>query len=103
MNGDRKVNGIKYNQLEIVLVPFPFSDLSSIKRRPVLIVSNNNYNQKYSDVIVVVITSVHRSKDQYSILITNDDLEYGMLPEKSMIKTHIIFTIAKSKILKNSV
>lgn len=32
-----------YKQGEIVLVPFPYSDLSGSKRRPVLIVSNDAY------------------------------------------------------------
>jgi len=34
---------MRYKQGEIVLVPFPYSDLSGSKRRPVLIVSNDLY------------------------------------------------------------
>ncbi len=33
--------GIMYKQREIVLLPFPYSDLSAIKKRPILIISNN--------------------------------------------------------------
>lgn len=49
--------GITYKQREIVLVPFPYSDLTNTKRRPVLIISNDDYNRKFHDVVICVITS----------------------------------------------
>lgn len=91
--------GIKYNQREIILVPFPYSDLTSTKRRPCLIVSNNKYNFNHNDIVVCVITS-NLFKDDYSISLKNSDLEYGMLPEESVVKVHKLFTIDKAKILK---
>lgn len=96
-----KVNlhGMKYSQREIVLVPFPFSDLSTTKKRPVLIISNDDYNSKYDDVVVCVITS-KKFKDDLSVAIKDDDLEYGFMPEESTIKYHKLFTINKSKIVK---
>jgi len=89
-----------YKQSKIVLVPFPYSDLSYTKKRPVLIVSNNEYNQKYPDIIAAVITSVSHKHDKYSIPLLDQDLEYGMLPEKSFIKIHKLFTISKQKIIR---
>ncbi len=89
-----------YKQKEIVLVPFPYSDLSSIKKRPVLIISNNDYNMKFNDVIVTVITSKVATMDAYSTPLTDRHLEYGFLPEESVIKVHKIFTIDKSRIIK---
>jgi mRNA interferase MazF len=90
---------MKYSQREIVLVPFPFTDLSSIKRRPVLIISNNHYNAKHEDIVVLAITS-NLFHDEYSVELNNDSLEYGVLPEKSIIKIGKVFTINKSQILK---
>lgn len=81
-----------YKQREIVLVPFPYSDLSSTKRRPVLIISNNDYNNDFPDILVCVITS-NLFKDDYSVLLNDDDLEIGILPEQSIIKCHKLFTI----------
>ena len=88
-----------YKQKEIVLVPFPYSDLSANKKRPVLIVSNNNYNKNFPDIVVCVITS-NLFKDIYSVSLDSDDLEIGIMPEQSIVKCHKIFTIDQSKILK---
>jgi mRNA interferase MazF len=88
-----------YNQREIVLVPFPYSDLSTTKKRPVLIVSNDAYNRKFEDVVVCVITS-NRFSDAYSVPLENDDLEIGVLPESSVIKAHKLFTVHQASILK---
>lgn len=90
---------MKYKQREIVLVPFPYSDLTSTKKRPVLVISNNEYNSKLNDVVVCVITS-NTNLDEYSILLDNTDLEIGVLPEISAIKVHKLFTIDKTKIIK---
>jgi mRNA interferase MazF len=90
---------MSYKQREIVLVPFPYSDLSATKRRPVLIVSNNNYNNDFADVVVCVITS-NQFEDDYSVPLENSDLEIGVLPESSIVKTHKLFTIEQTKIIR---
>lgn len=45
-----------YNPWEIILVPFPFTDLSTNKQRPALIISPIDYNKGF-DVIIMFITS----------------------------------------------
>lgn len=80
-------------------MPFPYSDLSSTKRRPVLVVSNDDYNTKFQDVVVCVITS-NQYTDAYSMPLENNDLEIGVLPESSVIKAHKLFTIHQSKIIR---
>lgn len=42
---------------DVVLVPFPFTDLSSVKRRPALVLSTRTYNEATGDVIIAQITS----------------------------------------------
>lgn len=44
-------------QRDIVLVPLPFTDLTSVKRRPVLVLSNDSHNRRGQDVVVSAITS----------------------------------------------
>lgn len=41
----------------VVLVPFPFTDLSAVKRRPALVISTDTYNAATGDVIIAQITS----------------------------------------------
>lgn len=47
---------MSYNQWDILLVPFPFTDLSSQKKRPALVISHDIYNAE-GDVIIGFITS----------------------------------------------
>lgn len=93
--------GITYNQGEIVIIPFPFSDLSSIKQRPVLILSKDVNNSISEDIITCGITS--RLKDvKYSVLIDNNNLDSGKIPIKSRIKVDKLFTVKKD-IIKNKI
>ncbi len=83
---------------DIILVPFPFTDLSSIKKRPALIISPDKYNEN-QDVIIAFITSkldeLQRIGD-YKI----KNWEKANLPKPSMIKMKFA-TIDKSIIIKN--
>lgn len=90
-----------YEQGEIVIVPFPFSDLSDIKQRPVLILSKNSDNEKFGDIITCGITSNLKNAD-YSIEIDNKDLSVGVIPVKSKIKVDKLFTLDK-KIIKKKI
>ena len=92
-------SGTIYKQGEIIIVPFPFSDLSNIKQRPVLVLSKTKDNENSFDVITCGITS--NLKDiKHSILIDNSNLEEGKIPKKSRIKIDKIFTIEKSIVKK---
>ena len=93
------ISGTIFKQGEIIIVPFPFSDLSSIKQRPVLILSKTKNNENSFDLITCGITS--NLKDiKHSILIDNSNLEEGNIPKKSVIKIDKLFTIEKSIIKK---
>jgi len=45
---------------DVVLVPFPFTDQSTTKRRPSVIVSSAAYNRDRPDVIILAVTSQAR-------------------------------------------
>ncbi len=42
---------------DVVLVTFPFTDLSSVKVRSALIISNDSYNEIQDDTVLFLITS----------------------------------------------
>jgi len=85
-----------YNQRDIVLIPFPYSDLTGFKQRPALIISNNEIN-KTEDRICCLVTT---NKSKESIIIERKDFESGKLPFKSWIKAHRLFTIHEKIIRK---
>jgi mRNA interferase MazF len=86
-------------QVDILLVPIPFTDLSSQKRRPVIVVSNNAYNQKTTDLVVVAMTS-HPVEADYSFTINSNDLEQGTLNHPGKVRVDKIYTISKSIVVK---
>lgn len=92
-------SGIQFKQGEIVIVPFPFSDLSGTKQRPVLIISNNDYNNTCEDVITCGITS-NKKESRYAIIIDNKNLIEGQIPLQSSIKIDKLFTLEKTIIIK---
>ena len=48
---------IACNKWDIVLVPFPFTDLTTAKRRPALVVSPDDYNASARDLVIALVTS----------------------------------------------
>ena len=90
---------MKVEQRDIILIHFPFSDLSGTKVRPALVISNNTYNSQNLDVIVLALTS-NLSKSPFKVYIENKDLEKGNLPVKSAIRVDKPFSISQTKVLK---
>lgn len=91
--------GINYEQGEIVLAPFPFTDLSTVKQRPLLILSNNRYNSSTKDLVTCGITSNPKDTD-FSVVINNKDLISGQIPIESRIKVDKLFTLEQSIVKK---
>lgn len=90
-----------YKQRDIVLVPFPFSDLSGRKVRPVLILSNDRYNQQSDDVLVCGLTSNLRAAP-YSVIVDVIDVEKsGTLRHKSRIKADTIASLDQALLIKS--
>jgi mRNA interferase MazF len=92
-------SALKVNQRDIVLIEFPFSDLSGAKVRPALVISNQGYNTKSPDTVVLALTS-NLSASDYKIFVSNRDLESGQLPVDSTIRVDKPFSVLQSKILK---
>ncbi len=87
------------SQREILLVPFPFSDQSGKKVRPVVVINNNEFNRNSEDLIVVGITS-NITKDKYTTNLSPADLENGNLRHESCIKVENILKVDKDLVVK---
>lgn len=46
-----------YEFRDIVLVPFPFTDQSTTKRRPAVVISSHAYHRGRPDLIIMAVTS----------------------------------------------
>lgn len=79
---------------DVVIVPFPFSDLSQAKRRPALVVAELTGD----DLILCQITSQAKS-DNYAVAITNTDFTSGSLNKNSNVRPNRLFTADKGIIL----
>ena len=87
-----------FQQKELVLLPYPFSDQGGSKVRPAIIVSNNNFNKRCEDCVMVPLTTVIKD-EPFSLIVTQDNLESGKLLKQSRIRIDKIFTIKKNLII----
>jgi mRNA interferase MazF len=92
-------SALKIDQRSIVLIDFPFSDLSASKVRPALVVSNDNYNAQSLDAVALAISS-NIAHSLYKVFIGADDLVEGTLPITSAIRVDKPFSILQTKVLK---
>ncbi|MDI6811625.1 MAG: type II toxin-antitoxin system PemK/MazF family toxin [archaeon] len=79
---------------DVVVVPFPFSDLTQAKRRPALVIAE----LEGDDLILCQITS-HSIRDTYAVSINENDFETGTLRRRSNVRPNRIFTADRHIIL----
>ena len=77
----------KFVKGDVVVIPFPFSDLSQSKRRPALVLAV----LQGDDLILCQITS-KSIKDNYAIPVDENDFESGSLNQESNIRPNRLFT-----------
>jgi mRNA interferase MazF len=50
-----------YSRWDVVVVPFPFTDRAIAKRRPALVISDNNFNRAIHHSVMAMITKADHS------------------------------------------
>jgi len=80
---------------DIVVIPFPFSDLSDSKRQPAFVLAD----LQGEDVILCQITS-QNIKDTHAITLNETDFVKGSLHQQSNIRPNRLFTADKNIIVK---
>jgi mRNA interferase MazF len=81
---------------DLVLIPFPYADLSSSKKRPVLVLTAPDH---HGDFIALAVTTV--SQLGPAIPLTSEDIVVGTLPKPSWIRVDKVFTLSEQNIVKH--
>ncbi len=87
---------MKCNPHDLVLIPFPYADLGSSKKRPVLVLTNAD---RHGDFIALAVTTVPQQES--AIPLTSADVIDGSLPKASWIRVDKVFTLSEQNIIKH--
>lgn len=80
---------------DVVVVPFPYSDLSGTKKRPALVVIDEASD---SDVVLAAITTSGNAPS--AINLNPGDLETGSLHHSSFVRATKLFTFERRQLLR---
>ena len=89
---------IDYKFGDVVLVPFPFTDQSTSKKRPGVVVSSGDYNCERPDLVIMAATSQIKAPRPFGEITITQWKQAGLL-KPSVIKP-IFTTVEKKLILK---
>ena len=86
------------NKGDIVLVKFPFTNISGEKLRPALIITEES---KFKDFILAIITTQFDQMEKYDMLLTADskDFQKTGLKRESLLKLNKLTTLNKRMIV----
>ncbi|MFI3179915.1 MAG: type II toxin-antitoxin system PemK/MazF family toxin [Methylococcales bacterium] len=86
-----------YNFGDVVIVPFPFSSGMGIKKRPAVVISDQQYQKYRRDMILLAVSSRIRDPLDYGDIVIQDWQEAGLL--KPSILKPLVFTFEQSSVL----
>lgn len=84
----------KFIKGDVVVIPFPFTDLSSSKKRPAVVLADIKGN----DYFMLQITS-QNIKDNYAIPLLTTDFQSGSLQKNSNIRPNKVFTLDETLVI----
>ena len=88
---------MKFKKGDIVVIPVPFTDNKTTKKRPAVVISNDDAHA-IGDVVIVQITSQLRN-DNLNFPLDTADTTIA-LPKMSYIRVHKIFVLEEKLIEK---
>lgn len=87
----------RYKRGDVVLVPFPFTDLTGVRQRPAVVVSAEWFNDTHADVALAAITSqIPATLGPDEILIAGSDRALTGLPRNSILRVVKLFALDRS-------
>ncbi len=84
---------------DVVVVPFPFTDHNSAKRRPALVLTSSAFNQKAAHSVMAMITSAGQSSWPGDHFIK--DLEVAGLPAECVVRLKL-FTLDHRVVIRKA-
>lgn len=91
-------NMTNYKFGDVVLVPFPFTDQTTSKKRPAVVVSSTSYQHERSDLILIAVTSQANPATSFGEM-TITGWQVAGLIKPSIIKP-VLTTIDKGLVIK---
>lgn len=86
---------------DIVVIPFPFTNLRARKQRPSVVLTPSSYNQTHPDLVLAYVTSRPQAPDEaWALRIGPGELREGRLPKPSWVRVDKLFTIEHALIRK---
>ena len=83
---------------DVLLVPFPFTNQTTTKKRPAVIVSSNGYNQNRPDIVIMAVTSQIHGSGYFGDVRIQNWQQAGLL-KPSVIKP-ILATVEKGLVIR---
>ncbi len=89
-----------FEAFDLVVVPFPFTDRSTTKRRPALVLSDAKaFNQQVGQSVLAMVTSARNSDWPLDIAI--EDLDSAGLPSASVVRMKL-FTLDDQLVIRKA-
>ncbi len=89
-----------YEAFDVVVVPFPFTDRSTTKRRPALVLSDAKaFNKQVGQSVLAMITSARHSDWPLDVKI--EDLDSAGLPSASVVRMKL-FTLDDQLVIRKA-
>ena len=83
---------------DLVLVPFPFTDQRTTKRRPAVVVSSAPFHEERPDLIILAVTSQVRAAPALGEAVITKWKEAGLL--KPSVLKPVLATIERTLVLR---
>lgn len=83
---------------DVVLVPFPFTDQSGLKKRPAVVVSSSDYCEHRRDIVIMAITSQVRQPLAFAEALIVDWQGAGLI--KASVFKPVFTTIEQGLVIR---
>ncbi len=89
-----------FKAFDVVVVPFPFTDKKTTKRRPALVLSQaNSFNKRIAHSVLAMITSA--SNSDWPLDIEIEDIDAAGLPYASIVRMKL-FTLDDQLVIRKA-